>query len=105
MVSGAIPDLDTYEVDPGPVWRGMYREEYAKWIAKSYDDLRAELTGVCCVHYEREQSGDSYGVDVQLLENLPEYVHVALAVCGPKGWAGASLSTSFIRYADGRIDA
>lgn len=91
---------------PDPTWRAIYESELAVWTARSYEDLRAALSGVCCVCYERPQAGDDHQVEVQLLENRPDYVHVMFSVCGPRGWVRAPiLSTSFIRYADGRLDA
>ena len=84
-------------------WRAIFNDELAAWKAKSYADLRGALSGVCCVHYDREESGGRYQVEVQLLENRSDYVHVMFEVYEPRGWR--ALSTSFIRYADGRLDA
>lgn len=57
----------------------------------------------CCVHYEREGPGGSYQVEVQPLEDRPDYLHVLVCVFEPTGWA--SLHEDFIRRADGRLDA
>ena len=92
------------EDQPDPHWRALFNDELATWKAKSYADLRAVLSGGCCVCYDREESGGLYQVEVQLLENRPDYVHVMFEVCGPRGWLAPTLSTSFIRYADGRLD-
>jgi hypothetical protein len=88
-----------------PTWRAILDDELATWKARSYADLRAALSGVCCVCYDREESGGPYQVEVQLLENRSDYVHVKVEVCGPRGWLAPTLSTSFIRHADGRLDA
>ena len=92
------------QADP---WRAIFADELRKWQAKSYDDLRAALLDVvegsdCCVNYEREEPGGTYQVEVQPLENLPEYLHVLVSVSEPTGWR--SLSYDFIRHADGRLD-
>lgn len=81
------------------------RDEYAAWTAKSYDELRETLADViaeetCCRHYSRGPD-DLYQVQVQPLENRPDYLHVFVSVSGPHG----GMSRSFIRYADGRLDA
>jgi hypothetical protein len=98
-------NTDTYEVQTDPIWRAVANEEYAVWAAKSYEDLRTVLSAVGCVCYDRDEAGNSYQVEVQLLENRPDYVHVMFAVCSPQGWAAPTIQTSFIRYADGRLDA
>jgi hypothetical protein len=95
----------TKELDQSdPNWRAVFSDELARWKAKSYADLRVALSDVCCVCYDREGPGGPYQVEVQLLENRPDYVHVMFGVCGPHGWLCRPLSTSFIRYADGRLD-
>ena len=91
-----------------PNWRAIFEEEYASWTTKSYEDLRVALAGVisgeeCCVHYDREGPGGTYQVEVQPVENQPDYLHVLVFVSEPSGWR--SLSNSFIRHADGRLDA
>ena len=91
-----------------PSWRAIFDEEYAAWTEKSYGDLRVALSDVivqksCCVHYDRDGPGGTYQVEVQPLENRPDYLHVLVSVSEPSGWR--SLSHSFIRYADGRLDA
>lgn len=101
---GPTRDAMNDEADP---WRAIFAEELRVWQSKSYDELRNELSDVaaqktCCVHYEREQSGGTYQVEVQPLEFLPEYLHVFVAVFEPTGWR--SISYDFIRHADGRLD-
>jgi hypothetical protein len=94
--------------DADPDWRAVFDDEVAQWKAKSYADLREALSAViaknvCCINYAREGPGGSYQVEVQPLENTPDYLHVLVSVCGPTGWG--ELSTDFIRYAEGRRDA
>jgi hypothetical protein len=84
-----------------PEWRAVAAEELARWQARSYADLRAALTDV--VAYEREGPGGPYQVEVELLENRPDCVHVSVAVCAPHGFLCRPLSQSFIRHADGRL--
>jgi hypothetical protein len=92
-----------------PDWRAVFDDEVARWKAKSYADLRAALSGVivkqtCCVHYDREGPGGPYQVEVQPLEDRPDYLHALVTVCAPHRWLCRSLSESFIRHADGRLD-
>ena len=85
----------------GPDLHAIAGEEVARWKARPYADLRALLSDV--VAYDREGPGGPYQVEVQLLENRPNYVHVSVAVCAPHGFVCRPLSESFIRYADGRL--
>jgi len=82
--------------------RAVGADELARWKARSYADLRAALSDV--VAYAREGPGGPYQIEVQLLENRPDYVHVLVDVCAPHGFVCRPLSQSFIRYADGRLD-
>lgn len=86
-----------------PNWRAAFDDEIAAWKARSYADLRAALSDE--ITYDREGPGGPYQVEVQLLENRPDYLHVLVSVCAPHGFICRPLSTSFIRYADGRLDA
>ena len=84
-----------------PDWRAAFTEELARWEQKSYAELRAALSDV--VGYERAGPVGPYQVEVQLLEDLPEYVHVAVDVCAPHGFLCVPISGSFIRYSDDRL--
>ena len=84
-----------------PDWRAVADDELARWKARSYADLRAALSDV--VAYVREAPGGPYQVEVQLIENRPDYVHVLVDVCAPHGLLCRPLSESLIRYADGRL--
>ncbi len=84
-----------------PDWLRVAADEVARWKAKSYADLRAALSDV--VAYDREEPGGPYQIEVQLLEDRADYVHVLVSVCAPHGFVCVPLSESFIRYADGRL--
>ncbi len=76
--------------------------EIDKWSAKSYETLREELkTG----SYTDAESASSRHVEIELLENREEYVHVSVAVCHPDvRWSCFHpLSASFLVYSDGRV--
>jgi hypothetical protein len=77
-------------------WQPVLDAEAKRWRAKSCTELTAELSNVKA--YEVELEGKRYQVEVQLLENTDEYVHVSVAV--DDGSIPASfrpLSSSFIR--------
>ncbi len=77
--------------------------EVERWSALSYQRLRSDVRET--VVEEREVDGLAYTVEVDLLEDLPEYVHVAVAVDdGSLRWAVCPLSHSFLVYPDGRVD-
>jgi hypothetical protein len=70
--------------------------EVKKWSAKSCAELMHELSDTRA--YQVEFNGQKYTVEVQLLENTDEYVHVGIDV--DDGSLPASfrpLSSSFIR--------
>jgi len=50
--------------------------ELDRWIVKPYEALKTELGDV--VAYSVGEGSEFYQVEVQLLESLPEYVHVSL---------------------------
>lgn len=97
-----VTDVITKRDRSDPDWCAIAAQEFARWKARSYADLRAVLSDV--VAYAREGAGGPYQVEVQLLENRPDYVHVLVSVCAPHGLVCRPLSESFIRYADGRLD-
>jgi hypothetical protein len=53
--------------------------EMARWAAKSYGQLLSELSEGDTL-YEVEFESTRYQVEVELLENTPAYLHVAVAV-------------------------
>jgi hypothetical protein len=54
----------------------------------------------CCRNYVRGPD-DLYQVEVRPLEDQPDYLHVLVYVSAPYD----AVNRSFIRYADGRLDA
>jgi hypothetical protein len=77
-------------------------EELDKWSARSYESLRLELKG----HDYDDPEGREHHVEVTLLEDGAEYVHVEISVCSAAvPWSCIRpLSTSFLVYKDGRVD-
>jgi len=77
-------------------WRPVLDAEVKQWSAKSCADLVDELRKEQA--YEVGFEGKKYQVEVQLLENTDEYVHVSVGV--DDGSIPASfgpLSSSFVR--------
>jgi hypothetical protein len=83
--------------------RPYLEREVERWSAKSYAELRVELQEGC---YADARPDSEYHVEVDLLEDRQEYVHVMVSVCSPKaGWSCYHpLSTSFLVYRDGRVE-
>ncbi len=69
-------------------WAPALDAEVKRWSAKSSEQLVAELVEAGA--YQVEFEGRQYQVEVQLLENTPEYLHVAVSV--DDGSLPASLS-------------
>ena len=81
-------------------WAPVLDAETKRWSAKSWAQLVQELNDVQA--YEVEVESRRYQVEVDLLENTPQYVHVAVAV--DDGSLPASfrpLTATFLRYKDG----
>ena len=77
-------------------WRPVLDAEVKKWSAKSCAELVAELPDEQA--YEVEFEGKQYQVEIQILENTDEYVHVGVSVDDGSIPASFSpLSKSFIR--------
>jgi hypothetical protein len=80
-------------------WRKVLDAETERWSAKSCEQLIAELHEE--QNYTVEVGSKQYQVEVQLLENTKEYVHVMLGVDdGSLPWSIVPVSTSFIRHKD-----
>jgi len=77
-------------------------QELNKWSARSYESLRSELKG----HNYADAEGPEHHLEVTLLEDGAEYVHVEISVCSPAVPRSCihPLSTSFLVYKDGRVD-
>jgi hypothetical protein len=77
-------------------WKKVLDSEVERWEAKSLEELLSELHEVQA--YQVEVDSKTYNVEVQLLENTEEYIHVA--VCVDDGRFPACMSPlghSFIR--------
>ena len=77
-------------------WRKVLDAEVARWSAMSWEQLVAELRDLRA--YEVELDSKEYQVEVEILENNAEYIHVVVSV--DDGSLPASLSPlthSFIR--------
>lgn len=78
--------------------------EVAKWSAKSYDTLREELRDGSFADATNPEA--EYHLEVDLVENRDDYVHVNVAVCSERvRWSCFHpLCHSFLVYRDGRVD-
>ena len=76
-------------------WRKVLETEKQRWSALSCDELVSRLgeTNV----YELELDSRKYQVEVEVLENTPEYVHAAISV------DDGSLPASFLPATDSFI--
>jgi hypothetical protein len=77
--------------------------EMDKWASESYEALRAKLGND---EYVPCEPACKYHLEVELLENRDDYVHVGVSVCSEEaGWSCIRpLSSSFLVYRDGRVD-
>ena len=69
-------------------WRPVLEAEVKRWSAKSYEELTAELPEVQA--YELVFESKRYQVEVDLLEQNNEYLHVS--VCVDDGSLPASIT-------------
>ena len=77
-------------------WRKVLDAETERWSAKSCEQLIAELHEVQA--YEVVVDSKRFQVEVQLLENTKEYVHVMLAVDdGSLPWSISPVTQTFIQ--------
>ncbi|MGA2087226.1 MAG: hypothetical protein ABSG60_17095 [Terracidiphilus sp.] len=80
-------------------WRKVLDAETERWSEKSCEQLITELREVRC--YEVEVDSKHFQVEVQLLENTNEYVHVSVDVDdGSLPWSIFPVSQTFIRQKD-----
>jgi len=84
--------------------RRYLEREIEKWSAKSYESLREELKAGNG-NYADCESQKEYHLEVDLLEDRDDYVHVSVGVCSEKvRWSCFHpLSRSFLVYRDGRV--
>ena len=59
-------------------WQKVLDSEVKRWSALSYQQLASELRDHQA--YEVENDSQKYQVEVELLENTGEYLHVSVAV-------------------------
>jgi hypothetical protein len=59
-------------------WRPVLEAELKRWSAKSWEQVLAEVPDV--EGYQIEFQGKHYNVEVQILENTDDYIHVMVAV-------------------------
>jgi hypothetical protein len=77
-------------------WRKVLDAETGRWSAKSCEQLIAELHEVQA--YEVVVDSKSYQVEVEIIENTQENIHVALGVDdGSLPWSINPESRTFIR--------
>jgi hypothetical protein len=59
-------------------WRKVLQSELSRWSSRSRNDVLAELRtrGV----YKVVAESNRYQVEVELLEDTPEYLHLSIAV-------------------------
>jgi hypothetical protein len=88
-------------VDTNDLMRSL-QQEVGRWSAKPYESLRTEIKG----HDYTDAEGQQYHVEVTLLEERKEYIHVMIAVCSStvSGSCFHPVTTSFLVYKDGRVD-
>jgi DNA relaxase NicK len=81
-------------------WRPVLEAEIKRWSALSCVQLTSQLADLRT--YEVEFESKKYQVEVQILENTDNYVHVSVAVDDGHFWrAMRPLSSSFICRKDG----
>ena len=59
-------------------WQRVLDAEVARWSGMSWEQLVAELHGVRA--YQVEVESKQYQIEVELLENTKDYVHVVVGV-------------------------
>jgi hypothetical protein len=77
-------------------------QEVEAWCQKDHATLRKKLDKV--VTYTRGEGPSWYEVEVQLLEDETEYVHVGIAVDDGGQRVHKPICHSFLVYKDGRVD-
>jgi hypothetical protein len=78
-------------------------QEVDRWSGKTIDDLRARLAQPLC--YVSKINDEAYRTEVQVLEDLPDYVHVVVAVDDLSFRKSMRpMTTSFLVHSDGRVE-
>lgn len=83
--------------------RPYLEREVERWSGKSWEALRQELREKVLNECE---VGAPYHLEVELLEDNPDYLHVLVAVCSENAkWSCYHpLAATFIVRGDGRIE-
>jgi hypothetical protein len=81
----------------------LLKVEVAKWSAKTIQDLRQELRKGA---FTNALSKEHHHVEVAMLEDHDDYIHVMVSVCHPGApWSCIHpLSKGFLVYSDGRVE-
>jgi hypothetical protein len=58
-------------------WQEVLETEKQRWSALPYDELVSRLSRT---NYEVERDSQTYQIEIDVLENTPDYVHVAISV-------------------------
>ena len=84
--------------------RPYLNKEVGIWSSKSYNGLRHDLNESAC--YDAKSDSFQYHVDVELLENCEEYVHVMVSVWSEHSGLSSfvPLCSDFLVYRDRRVD-
>jgi hypothetical protein len=82
-------------------WRSTLEAEMQRWSAMSYDELIFRLQDVRS--YEVDTGQNKLQVEVEIVENTPEYVHVTIGVDDASvPHSLLPLTDSFIRHRPSR---
>jgi hypothetical protein len=82
-------------------WRSTLNAEMQRWSAMSYDELIFRLRDV--KSYEVDTGQNKLQVEVEIIENTPEYVHVMIGVDDSTvPHSMLPLTDSFIRHRSSR---
>lgn len=81
----------------------LLHAEVETWSALSYPALR-ETSFPVVTRHGSPGAAEFYQAEVNAVEITPEYVHVVVAVDGGGLSAFVPVSTSFLVYADRRVD-
>jgi hypothetical protein len=80
-------------------WRPVLKAEIKRWSAMSCEQILVEAPDAEC--YQVKFQGKQYNVEVQILENTNDYIHVMVGVDdGSLPTSFRPLSESFIRQKD-----
>lgn len=61
-------------------WEAVLAAEVERWSAKRWSSILADLRDGCNIAYEVVKDSKTFQVEVDLLENTPEYLNISVAV-------------------------